>query len=90
MKTASKKKLRAHEIRGMLLSFSSEYFVFLSPFQKHKDKKNLYCYLFFCAGVKLGLTLRDENRLSVFEDRILRRIFGPKREEVRVVIAQSA
>jgi hypothetical protein len=33
-------------------------------------------------GVKLGLTLRDERRLSVFENRVLRRIFGHKREEV--------
>jgi hypothetical protein len=27
------------------------------------------------------LTLREEHRLRVFENRILRRIFGPKREE---------
>jgi hypothetical protein len=33
-------------------------------------------------GVKLGLTLRKEHRLRVFEDRVLRRIFGPKRDEV--------
>jgi hypothetical protein len=26
--------------------------------------------------------LRDECRLSVFENRVLRRIFGPKRDEV--------
>jgi hypothetical protein len=32
--------------------------------------------------VKLGLTLRGERRLKVFEYRMLRRIFGPKREEV--------
>jgi hypothetical protein len=35
------------------------------------------------VGVKLGLyTLREENRLRVFENRVLRRIFGPKRDEV--------
>jgi hypothetical protein len=28
------------------------------------------------------LTLREERRLRVFENRVLRRIFGPKREEV--------
>ena len=28
------------------------------------------------------LTLREEHRLSVFENRVLRRIFGPKRDEV--------
>jgi hypothetical protein len=30
----------------------------------------------------LSLTLREEHRLRVFENRVLRRIFGPKREEV--------
>ena len=29
-----------------------------------------------------SLTLRDERRLRVFESRVLRRVFGPKREEV--------
>jgi hypothetical protein len=28
------------------------------------------------------LTLRDERRLRVFENRLLRRVFGPKRDEV--------
>jgi hypothetical protein len=30
----------------------------------------------------LSLTLRDEQRLGVFENRVLRRIFGPKRDDV--------
>jgi hypothetical protein len=30
----------------------------------------------------LSLTLREEHRLRVFENGVLRRIFGPKREEV--------
>jgi hypothetical protein len=29
-----------------------------------------------------SLTLRKEHRLRVFENRVLRRIFGPKRDEV--------
>jgi hypothetical protein len=29
-----------------------------------------------------ALTLREEHRLRVFENRVLRRIFGPKRNEV--------
>jgi hypothetical protein len=34
-------------------------------------------------GVKLGLlTLREEHGLRVFENRVLRRIFGPKKDEV--------
>jgi hypothetical protein len=31
----------------------------------------------------LSLTLREEHRLRVLENRVLRRIFGPKRDEVR-------
>jgi hypothetical protein len=30
-----------------------------------------------------SLTLREKRRLRVFENRMLRRIFGPKRDEVR-------
>jgi hypothetical protein len=34
-------------------------------------------------GVKLGsLTLKEEHRLRVFENRVPRRIFGPKRDEM--------
>jgi hypothetical protein len=29
-----------------------------------------------------SLTVREEHRLRVFEDRVLRRIFGPKRDEM--------
>jgi hypothetical protein len=29
-----------------------------------------------------SLTLREERRLRVFENRVMRRIFGPKRDEV--------
>jgi hypothetical protein len=39
--------------------------------------------LWFHMGVKLGLlTLREEHRLRAFENRVLRRIFGLKRDEV--------
>jgi hypothetical protein len=30
-----------------------------------------------------SLTLREEHRLRMFENKVLRRIFGPKRDEVR-------
>jgi len=30
-----------------------------------------------------SLTLREESRLRVFENRVLRRVFGPKRDEIR-------
>jgi hypothetical protein len=32
--------------------------------------------------VKLGVTLREEQSLRVFKNIILRKIFGPKRDEV--------
>jgi len=42
-----------------------------------------------CVAVVYGcetwsLALRDERRLRVFENRVLRRIFGPKKDEVTV------
>jgi hypothetical protein len=38
--------------------------------------------LLFYTGVKLNLTLREEHTLRVFENRVLRKIFGPGRDEV--------
>jgi len=40
-------------------------------------------YLLFCMGVKLGPTTQKEHRFRVFENRVLRRILGPVRQEVR-------
>jgi hypothetical protein len=33
----------------------------------------------------MSLTLREDHRLRLFENRVLRRIFGPKRDEVKGV-----
>jgi hypothetical protein len=33
-------------------------------------------------GEPWSLTLREEHRLRVFENKVLRRIFGPKRDKV--------
>jgi hypothetical protein len=41
---------------------------------------NLPVVLYGCET--WSLTLREEHRLRVFENRVLRRIFGPKRDEV--------
>jgi hypothetical protein len=35
-----------------------------------------------CVDVELGLSHYEEHRLRVFGNRVLRRICGPKREEV--------
>jgi hypothetical protein len=33
-------------------------------------------------GVKFGLTFREEHELRVFENRILRKTFGTRRDEI--------
>jgi hypothetical protein len=66
-----------------LLPFSSEYFVFsLSRNVKFKIYKTIILPVVLYGCETWSLTLRDENRLRVFENRVLRRIFGPKRDEV--------
>ena len=39
-------------------------------------------FLVLCGCETWSLTLREEHRLRVFENRVLRRMFGPKRDEV--------
>jgi hypothetical protein len=38
--------------------------------------------LFFGGYETWSITLREEHRLRMYENRVLRRIFGPKRDEV--------
>ena len=58
------------------------------PFGKlhlHTTNSSSPCYRFKCTRTRnttWSLTLREERRLRVFENRVLRRIFGPKRDEV--------
>jgi hypothetical protein len=40
------------------------------------------CFVWVCS---LCFTLREEHRLRVFENRLLRRMFGPKWDELTVV-----
>ena len=42
--------------------------------------KNVILLVAFYGCATLSLTLREERRLRVFENMVLRRIFGPKRE----------
>jgi hypothetical protein len=67
-----------------LLSFGAKSFVF--PFALHTLKIKIHIIIIFpvvAYGCKTwSLTLRDEFRLRMFENRVLRRIFGPKRNEV--------
>jgi hypothetical protein len=71
------------KFRECLLSFSSISFV--SPSHIRKLKIKIYetvilpVVLYGCGT--WSLTLREGQRLRAFENRVLRRIFGPKREE---------
>jgi hypothetical protein len=66
-----------------LLSFSAKYFVFPSHIKELKIKiyKTVIFPLVLYGCETWSLTLREEHRLRVFENRVFRRIFGPKREE---------
>jgi hypothetical protein len=65
-----------------MLPLGSEPFVFQFAIEKFKDQGmwnyNLPVVLYGCETWLL--TLREEHRLRVFENRVLRRIFGPKRD----------
>ena len=44
---------------------------------------SLFTLLIYCNPTdNFSLTLRDERRLRMFENRVLRRVFAPKRDEV--------
>jgi hypothetical protein len=45
-------------------------------------KKNIILTVVLCWCETWSVTLREEHRMNVFENRVLRRIFGPKRDEV--------
>jgi hypothetical protein len=49
---------------------------------KIKIYRIIILFVALCGCGTWSLTLREEFRLRVFENRVLRRIFGPKREEV--------
>jgi hypothetical protein len=65
-----------------LLLFSPKYFFFLSHIKKPKDKiyKTVILPVVLYGCKTWSLTLGEEHRMRVFENRVLRKIFGPKRE----------
>jgi hypothetical protein len=66
-----------------LLSFSAESFVFQFAIQKYKKiYKNIILPVVLHGCETWSLTLREERGLRVYENRVLRKIFGPKRDEV--------
>jgi hypothetical protein len=67
-----------------LLSFGAESFVFQFAIQEFKDYDiKTYNFAYFLYGCETwSLTMREVCRVRVFENRVLKRIFGPKRDEV--------
>jgi hypothetical protein len=67
-----------------LLPFSPEPYVFPSVVKKSKNESiqdyNFAVILYGCET--WPLTLREEHRQRVFENKVLRRIYGPKSDEV--------
>jgi hypothetical protein len=55
---------------------------FLSKILKIRICKTIILALVLYGYETWSLTVRDEHRLVVFENRVLRRIFGPRRDEV--------
>jgi hypothetical protein len=65
-----------HSAQGLLSSS------LLSKNTKIKIYRTIILPLVLYGRETWSFTLREEHRLRVFENRVLRRIFGPKREEV--------
>jgi hypothetical protein len=68
----------------MLLLFSPEPSVFPSVVKKSKMRiyKTIILPVILYGCKTWSLTLREEHSLRMFENKVLRRIFGPKRDEV--------
>ena len=66
-----------------MLSFGAESFIFQVAIKYLKIKIRTIILPIAVYGCETwSLTLREERRLRVFENRVLRRIFEPKRDEV--------
>ena len=67
-----------------MLPFDAEFLssTLLSKNLKIKIYRNIILSVVLYGCETWSLTLREERRLRVFENRVLGRIFGPKRDEV--------
>jgi len=67
-----------------LLTFVAESFVIQIAIQNMKIKtyRNIILPVVLYGCETWSLTLREERRLRVFENRVLKRIFGHRRDEV--------
>jgi len=65
-----------------MLSFGAEPFAFQVAIQKFKDKiyRTIILPVVLYGCETWSLTLREERKVRVFTNMVLRRIFGPRRE----------
>jgi hypothetical protein len=72
------------EVRECLLSFGAESFFFQLVTQNIKITiyRTIILRVVLYGCETWSLTLREERRLSAFENRVLRRVFGSERDEV--------
>ena len=66
-----------HSVQNLL------YYTLLSKNIKIKVHKTLVLPVVLYGCATWSLTLREECRLRVFENRVLRRVYGPKKNEVK-------
>ena len=67
---------KSFRVECVAILFRIKEFACLNPVQVNGySRRNTGCETW-------SLTLREEGRLRVFENRVLRRVFGPKRDEV--------
>jgi hypothetical protein len=76
------KEIKSKQVGECLLPFGPESFVFLSANLKVKIYKTIILPVVLYGCEAWFETLREDHRLRMFENRMLRRIFGPKRDEV--------
>jgi hypothetical protein len=71
-----------------LVCFPQQLIQYIRSYPPYLEAVSSICNLRTCHAMVTrdpptwSLTLREEHRLRVFENRVLRRIFGPKRDEV--------
>jgi hypothetical protein len=86
--TVTNQNLVREEIKRTLNSGNACYHSVQNLLSSHLLSKNVKIGIYKTMGLRVvlfgcetwSLTLREEHRLRVFENRMLRNIFGPKRE----------
>ena len=81
-----KEEIKSRFKSGNACCHSVQYLLYSSLLYKNlkiKIYRNIILPVFLYSCENWSLTLKEERRLWVFENRVLRRIFGPKRDEMK-------